>query len=453
MGNIDLLCSYVLTFSPLFAAIFIMLIPSFDVESKNTISRFFALINFFAFSKIFISSFLNKKINNIVFNINIDDITIKFIANLEEKNLMLMGFMSLIVLIFVYLFVDKEQRNNLHEAIPFLLAFIANILFGQDELALALPVLSISSFIIYFLLGFSKKPKKGSAIFHMGVFLFIFDTLALAAIQYKNLYAYDSKYKIWFQLFVLIPGLSRMGIALFAPYMRRFFGDMSEKDGTFLACYLQILGYFLLGLAKDVLHQDIKYPFVFMGIIATISSFLIAVTALSSYKSGRLPYYFLSFYSSIVAATLFFSADKTYWYLSSSLFLCNIILFIHSEKLCQIIHEKKYHNIYRTKLKATWFLSLSLLLSIPGIGIGTTIWPIIYTIARDSLYSKGSIFTFTWQVVFFFYGISLILLSLAVILNLRDELVIKNMPSEIIISTRGYIKKLVFVSLSSTLGS
>lgn len=446
MDNLDLLCSYFLIFSPLVAAIFIGLIPSFDMESKNTISRFFALINFFSFIKILISSFMGNKLKNIIISIDIAGIAVRFSTDLKEENLILMGFMSLFMLAFMFFFESEEHKNNLHETIPFFLVFIANLLFGQTEFGLCLPMFSILNLIIYFLLSLSKKAKRGSAIFHMGVFLFFFDTLSLLTIHSKSFGIDNHRKELWFQLFLLIPGLSRMGVAVFAPYMKSFITNMDERDGVFLASYFQITGFFLLMLAKNDLYQDITYPSIFIGSIAAFSSFFVAVTALSSHDSQSLPYYFLSFYSSIVAATLFFSQNNTYWYLSVSLFLCNIILFFHNAKIYQIMH-RNIANIYcQYKLKATWFLSLSFLLAIPGMGIGSSLWPIIYTIARENLYSQGKFFTFSWQALFFLYGLSLVLLSLAVVLNFRDENIYHVKRSESMLDVGSYIKKTIFLS-------
>ncbi len=47
----------------------------------------------------------------------------------------------------------------------FILTFVLFITFGQKDLRVALPIISITNFIIYFLIGYSEKIRRGSTIF------------------------------------------------------------------------------------------------------------------------------------------------------------------------------------------------------------------------------------------------------------------------------------------------
>ncbi len=50
-----------------------------------------------------------------------------------------------------------------------------------------------------------------------------------------------------------------------------------------------------------------------------------------------------------------------------------------------MVSQYQHMSALQSKVKATWFLSLCLLAGIPGLGIGTALWHIIYVLISNNL--------------------------------------------------------------------
>ncbi len=89
-GNMILFDSYVvylMVFSPLLAAIFITLIPTIDIGSKRSISRFFALIGFVAFLRVFVLFLNNSLLEQYAFSFNFTQFYVNFSLHIDKYNI------------------------------------------------------------------------------------------------------------------------------------------------------------------------------------------------------------------------------------------------------------------------------------------------------------------------------------------------------------------------------
>ena len=397
---------YLMVFSPLLAAIFITLIPTPDINSKRSISRFFALIGFIAFIRVFIL-FLNKNLlEQYAISFNLIQFYVNFSINIDKYNIFLFGISSVALLANMLLYELNDTKSNIHQVAPFVLTFILFITFGQRDLRVALPIISIANFIIYYLIGYSNKIRRGSTIFHMGTFLFTFDTLALILLQYQT-ESHD-----FLKLIILIPGFARLTLPVFAPFMKNLFLNLDESEGPFIITFLQLTGFFILVLFRAEFSALSEFILDASQVIIFISALYIAFLALSEHRTLITPYYFLVLYASLTACLIFLDKFYSLWYLSYSLLMSNIICFLHNIKTSLMINQYQHINSLQNRVRATWFLSLCLIAGVPGFGIGAALWQIIYNIINYKLMNitLGLCFIAVW-----------LLLEYALIISMRKE--------------------------------
>jgi hypothetical protein len=403
---------YLTVFSPLLASVFITLIPPTDISSKRSISRFFALIGFVAYLRIFFLFLNHKLLEQYTLSFNLTQFYINFVIHIDKYNIFLFGAISAAILINIMLHELTDIKSNAHQVAPFILAFILFITFGQKDLRIALPIISIANFIIYFLMGSSDKIRRGSTIFYMGTFLFTCDTLALILLQYQEINADNSWLAKLFQVAILIPGFARLLMPVFAPFMKNLFLNLDESEGPFISIFLQLAGFFILILYRLELSLASEFITQTVEVIACISALYIAFLALTETRSNLVPYYFLVFYSSCAAYLLFVTNISTTWHISSSILLTNLACFLHNTKTSLLVSQYQNINALQARTRATWFLSLCLCAGIPGIGIGTALWNVIYFIISQQLMSLS--FALSW-------ALALILMQYALIISARKE--------------------------------
>jgi hypothetical protein len=437
---------YSMILSPIMAAIFITLIPTVDLSSKNALSRFFALFGFLSFLGVLFLFKDGLLLKQYSYSIKILDFYINFAVFITKYNIFLFGGMAASLLANVVLYELNDTKSNAHQVAPFILTFIIYIMLGQKDLRVALPVISITNFIIYFLIGYSEKAKRGSTIFHMGIFLFSCDALVLILLQYQELEGPTSAAASALNLAVLVSGLARLCLPICAPYMRNLFLNMDEREAPFLISYLHITGFAIL----IYLRSEIKEVSLLIGsvvaVITLLNAFYLSLAAVNEKDVQIIPYYCLTFYSNIAVIVIFFSDYNSFWYLSSMLLLSNIACFLHCSKIVLVLHQHQHRYSQRAKTKATWFLSLCLNAGIPGFGVGASLWPIIYFLIAanlDSILNPALNIVFFWAILVL---ISLLLLCFSLILSNKVDHLFNSERNISLFDYRSQINRLFYFS-------
>lgn len=419
MSFIDPYIFYFFIFSPVIASILITLIPTSDLSSKVALSKFFATTGFLAFIRIFLL-FLDQ---DLPFETSLKFILanfhITFILALNKYNIFLYGAASAILMANMALHVIHDSKSNIHQVAPFVLTFILYISFGQNDLRVALPVLSIANFLVYYLIGNTEKSRRGTTIFQMGIFLFFCDAMVLVLLQipYSD---YLSKNTVAiFDALLIVPAISRLLLPMFAPFVKRLVHNIDESEGPFLMIFLHLAGILILIMVK----RDLGAANSLISLIALttlIGAIFLALLAISDRRSSALPYYFLLFYSSLVSLIMFTTDSPEAWYCSISLFLTNIACFFHSSR-CTLFGKNINNQIYSQKFRSIWYITLTLLVGIPGWGIGASLWPLLYWCMVSDNFSHENLFQGFWLFIIIGWIIGLLLLSLALVLSVRDE--------------------------------
>ncbi len=404
-------------FTPLVSAVFITFIPTNDTGSKLAVSRFFSIIGFLFFLRIAYIFFNHKLTSPHNFSFTISQISINFNVFISEHNLFLFGALSIVLMANMILYELNDTKSNIHQVAPFVLTFILFASFGQKDIKVALPIISISNFIIYFLIGYSEKNRRGTTIFHTGIFLFTCDALALVLLQYG---ADD-----FTQLAILLPGLSRISLPLCAPFMKNLFLNLDEAEGPFILSFLHLSGFLILLLSKYELTLDQSTIALVVGIISAFSAIYIALEAINERKINTIYYYFLTFYSTLTGSVIFLLDSKQSWWVSSQLVLVNIAIFMHTARSALLVNQYRVQGNYKSRIRATWFLSICLLVGIPGLGIGTVLWPTFYLFYQKIIIMPEPLNNL-WSVLLLLWLCALILLAYAMLLIFRIDYNDKN---------------------------
>lgn len=435
---------YSMIFSPIFAAIFITLIPTVDLSSKITLSRFFAFLGFFSFLCV-LALFINNQLApqySISFKLN--DFYVNFALEINKYNIFLFGAMSASLMANMILYELNDTKSNVHQVAPFILAFIIFITLGQKDLRVALPIISISNFIVYFLIGYSGKDRRSSTIFHMGIFLFTCDTLVLILLQYQEIDGPLSLAADAMIIVAIVSGLSRLALPLLAPFMKSLFLNVDEAEGPFLIIYLQIAGFAILVLIRSGLDVVPDYIENLVLVLSLLSTLYLSIAAVFEDRPHILPYYYVTFYAALTAIIIFLADLDSFWYLFASLLLVNLASFLHCSKSSLMISQFKHLYTMQPRIKATWFLSLCLLAGIPGLGIGATFWPILYWfVARDAPIFQT---TSSWLYYAILLALSMILLSYSLIINYHKDIFYKSEKTHSFIDYSSPINKFFYVS-------
>lgn len=416
MALIDQYILVIFIFSPLAASLFITLIPTQDTASKITVSKFFAIVSFLAVARIFFL-WLNHKIplqNLISFTVINFNIGLTFVLNLYNVFIYVAGAASLVVNIWFYDI--KDTKTNIHQVAPFLLIFFLYIGIAQEDLRVALPLLSIANFFVYFLVSYTTKIRRGSTIFHMGIFLFACDALALVLLQTPYQEQLSPNIII---LAMILPGMARLGLPLLAPFIKKFLLNIDDDEGPFLIVFLQLTGLFILIKAKMYLSESVAPIALIAGSISVVNSLYIAFIANNEHKLKSLPYYFLLFYSSLSAILIFFSSDQSSWYFCAALFLSNIVCFFNASFVAKMIRQEILES-RRITLTSVWFISLVLCMGLPGLGVGTALWALIYHVMSKHLASAQPTLSMFWLIFIIGQIIAFLILSFAAILSIRE---------------------------------
>lgn len=412
-------------FSPLSASFFITLIPTTDTGSKLTVSRFFALIGFAAFARVLVI-YLNHSIQTeTALSFSVINFNISLTLLLTKYNIFLYGAAASSLLANVFLYEIRDTKTNIHQVAPFLLTFFLYISFGQADLRVALPLLSIANFLVYFLIGFADQVRRGSTIFQMGIFLFACDALALVLLQIPFSDRATINQTAIINAFLLVPGFARLGLPLVAPFMKKLLLNVDVREGPFLLVFLQLAGIFTIIMAKT--NVDIRLiPLVIVVVcVGTISSMYVALLAFIEDKLRAMPYYFLLFYTSLAAISLFFADDDSIWPFAITLFLTNLACFYVTTYAANFIDDYRAKEVYSPGLAPLWFITQSLLFGLPGLGIGTALWALFYRFLSLGLFYQDQPLRVFWLVFSVVWLASLLSLSCAAMLSVQRLLALK----------------------------
>jgi hypothetical protein len=420
MTIIDHYIFHILVFSPLVASIFITLIPAIDTGSKRSLSRFFAIIGLLVFIRVFIS-FLSNKIpieTGISFSVANFNINLNLLLN--KYNIFLYGAAAMVLMATMSSYIINDTKTNIHQASPFLLTFFLYISFGQTDLRVALPILSIANFLIYFLIGSTDKTRRGSTIFQMGIFLFSCDTMVLVLLQISYSDYLSSTSFAFFNFLLLIPGLARLCLPMLAPFMKKLLLNVDDAEGPFLITFLQFAGIWILILNKTDLAELPHLLTTMLTCIATIGSIYVALLAITDHQIRAIPYYFLVFYSSLGSMFLFLSNSDDIWFFSISLLITNIACFFHATRCALLIEKYRFPEIHHPQVRSIWFIALGLFLVLPGMGIGMSLLPVVYQFI--TLVYFGNMYSPTgfWLLISIGWILGLLLFSFAFILSVRE---------------------------------
>lgn len=437
---------YTMIFSPLFAAAFITLIPTVDLSSKITLSRFFAFIGLFCFLCVLALFINNQLLSQYLISFKLFDFYVNFAINITKYNIFLFGAMSASLLANMILYELNDTKSNTHQVAPFILTFIIFITLGQKDLRVALPIISMSNFIMYFLIGYGQKLHRSSTIFHMGIFIFTCDALVLILLQYQEIDGPTSPSADALKAVAVIAGLARLGIPLCAPFISSLFDNVDEAEGPFLITYLQISGFAILVLIRSDLILVPSYLMALVAVITVLSAIYLALAAVFEQRPNILPYYSLTFYAAITASVIFLTDYNSFWHLSASLLLSNIACFLHCSKSSLLLSQYQHLFSLQPQIKATWFISLCLIAGVPGLGIGTALWSIISLSIFKNIASIDGLTGSAWFYWSMLWCLAMLILNYALILSHKRDIFKKTNNNATLIDYRLPANQLFYIS-------
>lgn len=449
MTIIDSYILHLVMATPLLAALFITLIPAADTGSKLAMSKFFSLIGFLFILRLIFLFVNNQILAQHIISINLIQFNINFIISITTNNIFLFGAISLSLLADMFLYEFNDTKTNIHQVAPFLLTFILFISLGQKDIRVALPIISIANFIIYFIIGHSTKNHRGAAIFHAGIFILTCDALALVLLQLKPMASEPALASNLMQIAILLPGLSRITMPIFAPFMNTLFWNLDESEGPFILTFLHVAGFFILFISRGELTIDANILAATIGISAIVGVLYISLSIISEFKISILPYYFLAIYSSLSASMIFIIKQNQSWYISAIIFLTSIIVFMHASKTASLTEKYKYLRAQKSKVSATWFLSICLLIGIPGFGIGVITWPTLYIMYQNTMLMKEP-WNNLWEGIIVLWIIALTLLGYGLLTktNIEDDGNITAKEQVITVKNSFFLSPIIIIFLS-----
>ncbi|MCA9508257.1 MAG: hypothetical protein KC505_07555 [Myxococcales bacterium] len=404
--------------TPLLAAIFITLTPASDIGSKRAMSKFFSSIVFLFTLRLIYLFISNKTQNQYILSTNLNQINISFITSINKENIFLFCAIAIALLADMFLYEFNNTKTNIHQSAPFLLTFILFISLAQKDIRVALPIISAASFIIFFIIGHSSKKHRGAAIFQTGIVIFTCDALALILLQLKSSTTGSSTVFNLMQIAILLPGLSRITLPIFAPFMKTLFLNLEASEGPFILAFLHVAGFFILFITRNEINIDPSILSLIISIFSSLGALYLSFNVIYEKKIGIIPYYFLTLYSSLSASIIFITKKNESWHISAVVFLLSIIIFMYISKKASLTEQ---YNLFRTQnssVSASWFLSLCLLLGLPGFGIGVVTWPALRAIYQHTLKATDS-WSQLWHAIIISWVIALSLFAYGLLIKTK----------------------------------
>lgn len=416
MSYFDSHIFHIFVFYPLIASLFITLIPTVDMASKLATAKFFSTAGLVVFFRV-LFLYLNHQIPaELVLSLGSENLNINFTLFISKYNVFLYGATAALLAANCFMHEINDTKTNIHQVAPFLLAFFLYVCFGQKDLRVALPILSIANFLVYFMIGYTNKIRRGSTIFQMGVFLFSCDALALVLLQIP-LNQINPAISIFFTMCLLTPGFARLCLPMLAPFTKKLLLNVDETEGPFIVIFQQLSGFIILILIKNELTEISASLLITISSITILGALYIAIVALLERKIKILPYYYLVYYSSMTTSLLLSTISDELWLISLVLFLTNLACFFFASRLASIIDRYSALSSNTIQLRGLCFISLTMFIGVPGLGMGTSLWTAIYSVFAFDIFALNVFFyiiSATWI-------LALILLSLAFILSMKQE--------------------------------
>lgn len=392
MIMLDQYILHIFVFCPLIASIFIMLIPASDLGSKLAASKFFALFGFFAYLRL-MTFFLDQSVpTEVILSLGSAYFRVNLTLFISKFNMILYGIASIVLLYNTFTYDINNAKTNIHHVTPFVLTFVIFISFSQNDLRVALPILSIANFLVYFIIGSFDSVRRGFTIFQMGVFIFSCDALALVLLQIPQKNFSEGTQPMFFAI-ILLPAFARLCMPMLAPFAKKLFLNTNNIEGSFLIIFEQMAGFFVLHLVKADLNEISRPLFIFIVLATTLGIIYAGFSAIIDKNISIMPHYFLVFYSSIAVTTAFISKDNSMFNAIMSLYSTNIICFF-----C-LLRFFEFYNTYPSENrllahKILYYIGISMFIGVPGIGVGNSLWYLIFDFVQ-----KSTLLNMPWMMV------------------------------------------------------
>lgn len=439
MNFVDYYIVHILLSLPLLSAIFIYLIPHSDIASKKTIANFFSTVSVIAYLRLLILFLTKNPIASIDFSLNLYNLNFNLFMEIKQSSVLIYGLVVLSIAFHSYSQKTSSVKNSLHHSIPFILTFVLYVVLGQTDLKIALPILSITNFLIYFSLSLSQKNQRGFTIFQSGVFLLCYDTLALIVLQIYSSLEYKNKTVL--MILLLAPGCARLLLPLFAPHFNKFIKNTDHESNILLTIFLQISGFSIILLVYEIIEEIPEQLSIIVNFMSLINAGYVTYLMIRKQDIKFLPHYLLIIFNAFTVMILFSGKEVQMFWGSTSMFINNVICFLMSSLMVKISTKIKVYSYHIPMVRSFWLLMGSLLIGLPGLGVGASLWPAIYYLIEIKIF-YGTSSIYLWQVI--------IILWLVIITSLSIPL-IKAINQEFTVSEHVIDRELSFISIKQNL--
>lgn len=407
---IDYVSLYVAIFSPVIASIFVVLIPAYDLSSKRMVSVFFSFVSLIFNARMYFifltKGFLPKVILKVPF------LATSVYFTLELSNINILFFVAAAFFLFINFAFgsDENKKGDLMYVAPFLLVFSLFVCFGQKEIRLFLPILSITSAIVYYVISQNNRERRGMTIFRMGVFLFSCETIALILLQYPNILTLSPWLSGLSYVAIILPALARLCMPIMTPYMNYLFSNMDKKEDEFPLMFLQLSGYYLLVRIRNefgIVSTDLM---VIINILCLISALFLAVAVSVKRVNKYSQFYGLLFFSTVCVALLYCPAFELGPQLSMALFLTNLICYGCLSTSVSALNSLNLRKFSENSKASMWFLLMVFFLGLPGLGVGAPLWLAMYSLIKVSVVGTSFLlwFIISWLAMIILWNFALI---------------------------------------------
>lgn len=374
--SLDSLTLAIIILSSIFGAIFTLFIPLYDQNSKRIISLFFSFIGLVFYARLLTMYLRHEPMPDIMLTFPIGATKMSFRLMIDDVNIFMFGAISLFLLINSLVVFDNSRHTSYFSV--FLLSLFLFICIGQKNIRISLPLISISSFVVYYLMSFYGKERRGTTIFRMGVFLFSIECCALILLQHQEFAHTSQLTNVIYSLMIILPGLARLLLPICAPFTEFLLGNFDDRHAELTLVYLQMSGFFLIKNAKSELNQLSEDVLILLNIITIISLLFVVVCLVYKRLKKHNLYYGLIFFSGI-AAVAFLTLSGVGEKIGVAIFITNLISFIILSTLNSYIEHLAKHKKYSESSKTSlWLVINILIMGLPGVGVGSSVAFLIY---------------------------------------------------------------------------
>lgn len=376
MMNLDSFTLVIVILCSSFGSLFTLFIPLYDQNSKRIISLFFSVVALVFYGRLLMMYLGHQDFPDIVIKFPLGETKMMFRVLIDDFNILIFGVISLF-LVMSFLFVFDMSRHVSYFS-TFLLSLFLFICIGQINIRISLPLISISSFVIYYLISQHGKERRGTTIFRMGVFLFSVECCALILLQHREFATMSSTHNIVYSFMLILPGLARLLLPVCAPFAEFLLGNFDDRHVDLTLIYLQISGFFLIRSAKSELTYLSEEVLIFLNSATIISLFLVIVFLAYRRSKKHNLYYSLIFFSGL-SAIGFLTLKEQGEKIAIALFITNLVSYIVLSTLSSYIEYLAKYKKYSESSKAATFVVINVLIvGLPGVGVGASLAYLIY---------------------------------------------------------------------------